>query len=47
MRAQQESEGLAPMNLDQTDSVCIYGMRVVYAFLLLSFDATLCGRVMF
>lgn len=29
MRAQQQSEGLAAMNLDQMYSVCIYGMRMV------------------
>lgn len=44
MRAQQESEGLAQMNLD---FVCIYGTRMAYAFLSLIFDTTMRGRVMF
>lgn len=47
MRAQQESEGLAPTNLNQMYSVCIYGMRMVYAFLSLGFDTMMCGRVVF
>lgn len=45
MRAQQESEGLAPTNLNQMYSVCIYGTRMVYAFLSLGFDTMMCGRV--
>lgn len=47
MRAQQKSKGLAAMNLDQMYAVCIYGMRMVCAFISLSFETMICGRDMF